>query len=125
MTQWLIVQTPSGASCWPVDDDPGRRQEQIDRARALAGFPPGEAWIRNPESAWRLMLSVDRPHPNLGARDRDPAELAAVAAADVQAWRDADLAANRQRRVAAARDVMTRLTPEERTQAIGEIPPRR
>lgn len=119
-TQWLTIQTPAGARCWPLAEDPARHQDQIDRARAVTSFPHGDDWIRDPASAWRLMLSVDRPHTNVDARERDPAELDRVPDADVQAWRDAEVAATRQRRIDRAVATLRALDPAERADAIAQ-----
>lgn len=121
MTLWLTIRTPQGAVCWPVDDDPAVHEDQINRARVVVGFPPGEEWIRDPAGGWHLSLSPGPPHERIGATPRDAAELERVPAEDVQAWREADTAACRRRRMDAAHAVLTALDDTDRAELIAKV----
>lgn len=125
MNSWhLIVHTPDGCYHWPLGDpDPDTREDLATRARALIGFPPGDDWLQ-PGSGWRIALAPGEPHQQLGATERDVAELADVAEAEVAAWRAADDRVREKVRLGDARRALAALKPEERAALISEHQPR-
>ena len=119
---WLTVRTPDGCYAWPVDDDPGRRDDQVHRARVLLGFPHGPGWILDRTSGWDIRIAPGQPHQQVGAEVRDVSELGGVDPAAVREWRDKDADARSADRLETARAVLASLTPAERQTLHADIP---
>jgi hypothetical protein len=119
---WLMVQTPSGQHAWCLGDPgPEERDDLVTRAKTLLRFPGGDAWAFHPNMGWHCTLSPgepepagNAPHPAAGAAIRDLAELYALDAGRVQAWRDTDLTARAQTRVEEAKAMLAAMSEDEK-----------
>lgn len=120
MSWWLTIDTGWSRYAWDLGEagDPQQLDDQVIRACVAAQVPSGRADAAS--------LHRGDPHPSLLATCtvRDRAELAAVDAAALSAYRAQRDQATRQARMDAAKAAMAGLTPEERDQVIREIPPR-
>lgn len=118
---WMIMHTPAGCNLWPVGEADNQRQEDLAmRARTLIGFPQGDEWITS--DSWRIAFTPGEPHPKLVARStvHKLADLDAVDAAALAAYRDAYADATRAEQVAAARAAIAELDPDTRAALLAE-----
>lgn len=121
MDWWLIIHTPAGPHLWHVGEADNTRQEDLAmRARVSTGFPQGDSWIES--DSWRVAFTLGEPHPKLIARStvHKLAELDAVDAAGLAAYRSAYAEAARADQLAAARAAVAELDPDTRAALLAE-----
>lgn len=123
-TDWSItIQTPGGNHTWAIGDypEPDALDDLIVRAKVASDFPHGTTWFTQQPTGWFCVWHQDSPHEQLQAQVHDAAELAAIPASKVQAWRDADAQEQRQERLAAARATLAGLDDEHRALLLAEL----
>lgn len=124
---WLIVRLGGVPHCWQVGElgDDTSTRDLIDRARVVVGFPAGDGWVADGRGD-TVQLTCGEPHPQLMAQAtvHRLSELDAVSVETLASYRAACDVEHRQACVRLARESLARLTPDERAQVIGEIPPR-
>lgn len=120
MAWFLILNMDGRQHCWAFPDE-NVPDETVERAKALLGFPAGDAWIADPRYEVRL-TSMDRP-PGV-ATMHERAELDRVTAEALATYRDSHRAALSQERMAEARAAVQALTDAERASLRDEMPPR-
>lgn len=112
--EYLILHTPAGPHVWRL----GQPADEMERvalmltARAIVGFPTGDAWI-DEGSDWSAMLVYGEPHPKLIAQTgqgiRDVAELHAADPALLASYETEHIAATKQAKVDAAKAALDAL----------------
>ncbi len=119
---WLTIFNGDRVDGWQLRDRP--TDDQIIRARVIAGFPAGDEWIHSDQLPQRIYLAeAETVHDSLTTRAtwHPSAGLAAVPTATVDAYRLQQTASGRQSRIDAARDMLRSLTADERAVVIAEV----
>lgn len=118
MDRWVGVLVEAGRQLWnlgEIGDD--LLEEQLIRAKLAANFP-----ARDPQVS-EITLYEGEPHQHVLAAGtvRDPVELNRITPAAVQAYRDQWTTAARQGQLAAARQTVAQLHPDDKATLRGEM----